>query len=91
VTAHVIDVEAFDRRCIALHLARLVRLKLCPAQTQATLGGYHWVPSNVAIARRLYVSASSVSRARAGLPMPESFINAAVARLGMTRDELLAS
>jgi hypothetical protein len=90
VTAHVIDVEAFDRRCIALHLARPVRLP-GRAQLGAPLGGYHWVPSNVAIARRLYVSASSVSRARAGLPMPESFINAAVARLGMTRDELITS
>lgn len=85
-----VDVELFEQRCIALRLARLVRLPGGRVPFGAPLGGYRWVPTNALIARRLHVSASAVSRARAGLPMPDSFIRAAVSALGVTREELTA-
>jgi hypothetical protein len=79
-----VNVELFERRCVALRLSRLATCGL-----DQDPRGYRQVPSNVAIARRLHVSARAVSRARAGLPMPDSFIRAAVAALGVTRDELV--
>lgn len=79
-----VNVALFERRCVELRLTRWARCGL----DQDPLG-WRQVPMNTAIARRLHVSARAVSRARAGLPMPDSFIRAAVTALGVTREDLI--
>lgn len=69
-----IDTAAFDRAAVRLGLTR---------------GSLSATPSNSAIARRLGVAQSTVSRARAGKPVGGAFVMAASTRLGIPLDVLV--
>jgi transcriptional regulator with XRE-family HTH domain len=69
-----INTAAFDRAAIRLGLTRLARDPDCSIMRSS-------VPSNSAIARRLGVAQSTVSRARAGNPVGVAFVMAAATEL----------
>lgn len=71
-----IDTAALDRRAVALGLTR-------------NTGDGKTVVSSSAIARRLNVAQSTVSRARAGKPVGGAFVMAASTRLGIPLDVLV--
>jgi hypothetical protein len=77
---YVTDVEAFDKRAVALGLWKLAPWRSGQLPKR--------IPNNTRIAKRLHRSATTVAAARRGEPVPDSFVAAVVAGFGVTVEQM---